>query len=50
MSKRLHFTWEELSDDDVDEPMMEGSKDEFSDVDVDKDEDDIDSITDAIGA
>ena len=42
-----------LSDDedlDDDEPMMEGSDDEFLDLDVDKNEDDIDSVTDAIGA
>ena len=38
--------------DDPDEPMMEGSDDEFSDleVDEDEDEDDIDSALDTIGA
>ena len=56
MTKRLHFTLEEvledvLSDDedldDPDEPMMEGSDDEFSDLEVDdEDEDDIDSAMD----
>ena len=59
MTKRLHFTLEEvledmLSDDedldDLDEPMMEGSDDEFSDLEVDEDEDDIDSTMDVIGA
>ena len=57
MTKRLHFTLEVLddmlSDDedlDLDEPMMEGSDDEFSDLEVDEDEDDIDSTMDAIGA
>ena len=58
MTKRLHFTLEEvledvLSDDedlDDDEPMMEGSDDEFSDLEVDENEDDIDSVTDTIGA
>ena len=43
MTKRLHFTLEEvledvLSDDEDledDEPMMEGSDDEFSDLEVD---------------
>ena len=42
-----------LSDDeelDNDEPMMEGSDDEFSDLEVDEDEDDTDSTIDAIGA
>ena len=55
MTKRPHFNLEEvledvLSDDeDVDdEPMMEGSDDEFSDLDVD--ENDIDDVTDIIGA
>ena len=28
--------------------MMEGSDDEFSDLDVDENEDDIDSVTDAV--
>ena len=58
MTKRLHFTLEEvledvLSDDedlDDDEPMMEGSDDEFSDLEVDENEDDIDSVTDTSGA
>ena len=58
MTKRLHFTLEEmledvLSDDeelDNDEPMMEGSDDEFSDLEVDEDEDDTDSAIDAIDA
>ena len=60
MTKRLHFTLEEvlenvLSDDenlDDNEPMMEGSDDEFSDLEVDEDEDkdDIDSALDTIGA
>ena len=57
MTKRLHFTLEVLedmiSDDedlDLDEPMMEGSDDEFSDLEVDEDEDDIDSTMDVIGA
>ena len=58
MTKRLHFTLEEvledvLSDDedlDDDEPIMEGSDDEFSDLEVDENEDDIDSVTDTIGA
>ena len=57
MTKRLHFTLEEvledvLSDDEDldDEPMMEGSDDEFSDLEVDENEDDIDSVTDTIGA
>ena len=58
MTKRLHFTLEEvledvLSDDeelDNDEPMMEGSDDEFSDLEVDEDEDDTDSAIDTIGA
>ena len=35
---------------DDDEPMMEGSDDEFSDLDVDENEDDIDSVMDTIGA
>ena len=35
---------------DDDEPMMEGSDDEFSDLEVDEDEDDTDSAVDAIGA
>ena len=41
-----------LSDDedlDDDEPMMEGSDDGFSDLDVDENEDDIDGVTDIIG-
>ena len=41
-----------LSDDedlDDDEPMMEGSDDEFSDLEVDEDEDDIDGAIDTIG-
>ena len=57
MTKRLHFTLEEvledvLSDDEDldDEPMMEGSDDEFSDLEVEEDEDDIDSAIDTIGA
>ena len=58
MTRRLHFTLEEvlkdmLSDDedlDLDEPMMEVSDDEFSDLEVDADEDDIDSTMDVIGA
>ena len=58
MTKRLHFTLEEvledvLSDDeelDDDEPMMEGSDDEFLDLEVDEDEDDTDSAIDTIGA
>ena len=58
MTKRLHFTLEEvledvLSDDedlDDDEPMMEGSDDEFSDLDVDENEEDIDGVADIIGA
>ena len=57
MTKRLHFTLEVLedvlSDDeelDNDEPMMEGSDDEFSDLEVDEDEDDTDSAIDTIGA
>ena len=57
MTKRLHFTLEVLedvlSDDedlDDDEPMMEGSDDEFSDLEVDENEDDIDSVTDTSGA
>ena len=58
MTKRPHFTLEEvledvLSDDeelDNDEPMMEGSDDEFSDLEVDEDEDDTDSAIDTIGA
>lgn len=58
MTKRLHFILEEvledvLSDDedlDDDEPMMEGSDDEFSDLEVDEDEDDIDSAIDTTGA
>ena len=57
MTKRLHFTLEEvledvLSDDEDldDEPMMEGSDDEFSDLEVDEDEDDIDSAIDTNGA
>ena len=55
MTKRLHFTLEVLEDvlsDDEDlddEPMMEGS-DEFSELEVDEDEDDIDSAIDTIGA
>ena len=57
MTKRLHFTLEEvledvLSDDedlDDDEPMMEGSDDEFSDLDVDENEEDIDGVADIIG-
>ena len=56
MTKRLHFTLEEvledvLSDDedlDDDEPMMEGSDDEFTDLEVDEDE--MDSAVDTIGA
>ena len=56
MTKRPHFTVEVLenvlSDDedmaDVDEPIMEGSDDEFSDFDVsDTDGDDDDSPMDA---
>ena len=42
-----------LSDDedlDDDEPMMEGSDDKFSDLEVDENEDDIDSVTDTSGA
>ena len=42
-----------LSDDeelDDDEPMMEGSDDRFSDLEVDEDEDDTDSAIDTIGA
>ena len=42
-----------LSDDeelDDDEPMMEGSDDEFSDLEVDEDEDDTNSAIDTIGA
>ena len=57
MTKRPHFTLEVLedvlSDDeelDNDEPMMEGSDDEFSDLEVDEDEDDTDSAIDTIGA
>ena len=59
MTKRLHFTLEEVLEDmlpddedldDLDEPMMEGSDDEFSDLEVDEDEDDIDSTMDVIGA
>ena len=57
MTKRLHFTLEEvledvLSDDELDddEPMMEGSDDEFSDLEVDEDEDDTNSAIDTIGA
>ena len=58
MTKRLHFTLEEVLEDvlfddeelDNDEPMMEGSDDEFSDLEVDEDEDDTDSTIDAIGA
>ena len=58
MTKRLHFTLEEvledvLSDDDDlddDEPMMEGSDNEFSDLDMDENEDDIAGVTDIIGA
>ena len=55
MTKRLHFTLEEdvLSDNedlDDNEPMMEGSDDEFSDLEVDENEDDIDSVMDTIGA
>ena len=34
----------------LDEPMMEGSDDEFSDLEVDEDEDDIDNAKDTIGA
>ena len=55
MTKRLHFTLEVLEDvlsDDEDlddEPMMEAS-DEFSDLDVDENEDDIDGVTDINGA
>ena len=54
MTKGLHFTLEvlkdALSDDedlDDDEPMMEGSDDEFSDLEVDENGD---SVTDTIGA
>ena len=45
MTKRLHYTVEDLIDqlcdedddyDDPDEPMMEGSDDEFSDLEMDK--------------
>ena len=58
MTKRLHFTLEEvlgevLSDDedlDDDEPMMEGSDDEFTDLEVDEDDDEMDSAMDTIGA
>ena len=57
MTKRLHHTLEVLedvlSDDgdlhDPDEPMMEGSDDEFSDLEVDEDEDDNDDAKDTIG-
>ena len=56
MTKRLNFTLEVLEDvfsDDEDlddEPMMEGSDDEFSDLEVEEDEDDIDGAIDTIGA
>ena len=49
MTKRLHFTLEVLEDvlsdneDLDDEPMMEGS-DEFSDLEVEEDEDDIETL------
>ena len=44
MTKRLHYTVEDVIDqlsddddyDDPDEPMMEGSDDEFSDLEMDK--------------
>ena len=58
MTKRLHFTLEEVLDnvfsddedlDDPDEPMMDGSDDDFSDLEVDEDEDDIDSAMDTTG-
>lgn len=62
MTKRLHFTLAEVLDkvvsddenmDDPDEPMMEGSDDEFSDLDVDDDiydEDDIEMDTVTTGS
>ena len=50
MTKRLHYTVEEVIDhlsdeedeyDDPDEPMMEGSDDEFSDLEMDERDDDV---------
>ena len=58
MTKRLHFTLEEVLDDvlsddedvdDPDEPMMEGSDDDFSDLEMDEDEDDTMDTTGAQG-
>ena len=57
MTKRLHYTVEDvinhLSDDeedydDPDEPMMEGSDDEFSDLEMDERE--IDNLNDPVNA
>ena len=55
MTKRLHFTLGEVLEDVLcddeeldDEPMMEGSDDDFSHLEVD--EDDIDSLMDTTGA
>ena len=49
-----HWVLEDVLSDheelDNDEPMMEGSDDEFSDLEVDKDDDDTDSAVDTIGA
>ena len=51
MTKRLHFTLEEVledvfsDDEDLDDkPMLEGSDDQFSDLEVDENEDDIDRV------
>ena len=58
MTIRLHFTLEEVLDDvlsddedvdDPDEPMMEGSDDDFSDLEMDEDEDDTMDTTGAQG-
>ena len=57
MTKRLHFTLEVLEDVlsndedlDDDEPILEGSDDEFTDLEVDEDEDEMDSAVDTTGA
>jgi hypothetical protein len=59
MTKRLHFTLGEVLDDvlsddedlyDPDEPMMEGSDDDFSDLEGDEDDNDNDSAMDTTGA
>lgn len=62
MTKRLHYSLDEVLDqvasddddmDDPEEPMMEGSDDEFSDLEIDEDdiyEDDRDNVLDTTGS